>query len=106
MRDYTPLELKKHLDATPADVLLLDVREPWEYALCHIQGSRLVPMGQIQDVMDDLDADQEIIVICHHGRRSEQVAEFLERSGFSNVANLTGGIDAWSQDVDASLAKY
>ncbi|MEO5573499.1 MAG: rhodanese-like domain-containing protein [Gammaproteobacteria bacterium] len=106
MQDYTPLELKAYLDATDNDLLLLDVREPWEYAICHIEGSRLIPMGQIQDALDDLDAHQEIIVICHHGRRSEQVAEFLERSGFNNVANLTGGIEAWSEDVDPTLAKY
>ena len=106
MRDYTPKQLKDYLDTTTSDVLLIDVREPWEYALCHIQDSQLIPMGQIQDAIDDLDAGQEIIVICHHGRRSEQVAEFLERSGFDNVANLTGGIDAWAQDVDPSLAKY
>lgn len=106
MREYTPKELKEYLDTSAVDVLLLDVREPWEYELCHIRGSRLVPMGQIQDALDDLNADQEIVVICHHGRRSEQVADFLERCGFAHVANLAGGVEAWSQDIDPSMARY
>ncbi len=106
MHDYTSEELRKHLDTSGSDVLLLDVREPWEYELCHIEGSKLIPMGQIQDALDDLDADREIVVICHHGRRSEQVAEFLERSGFSNVANLAGGLEAWAQEVDPGMARY
>ncbi len=106
MREYTPKELKEYLDTSAVDVLLLDVREPWEYELCHIRGSRLVPMGQIQDAVDDLNADQEIVVICHHGRRSEQIADFLERSGFAHVANLVGGVEAWSQDIDPSMARY
>jgi len=106
MREYTPQELKEYLATSDTDVLLLDVREPWEYELCHIHGSRLIPMGQVQDALDDLNADQEIVVICHHGRRSEQVADFLERCGFAHVANLVGGIEAWSQDIDPSLARY
>jgi rhodanese-related sulfurtransferase len=106
MRYYTPRELKAHLDTSDQDLLLLDVREPWEYELCHIEGSRLIPMGQIQDALDDLEDGQEIIVICHHGRRSEQVAEFLERSGFSNVANLTGGVEAWAQEIEPDMTRY
>ncbi|HLA75479.1 MAG TPA: rhodanese-like domain-containing protein [Gammaproteobacteria bacterium] len=106
MHDYTAKELKAHLDTAEPAPLLLDVREPWEYELCHIQGSRLVPMGQIDSALDSLDADREIIVICHHGGRSQRVADYLERAGFTNIANLTGGIDAWTNDVDPSLAKY
>ena len=106
MHDYTAKELKAHLDTADPAPLLLDVREPWEYELCHIEGARLIPMGQIDSALDSLDADREIIVICHHGGRSQRVADYLERSGFTNVANLTGGIDAWTNDVDPSLAKY
>lgn len=105
MNDYTPTELKERLNAAPPP-LLLDVREPWEYELVHIAGSRHIPMGQIQDAVDELDADQEIVVICHHGARSQQVANYLYNVGFSNVANLTGGIDAWSREVDPSLPQY
>ncbi|WP_018873747.1 rhodanese-like domain-containing protein [Thioalkalivibrio sp. ALJ16] len=106
MRQLSPVELRDYLQQTDTPPLLLDVREPWEFQHCHIEGSRLLPMGQIPSASGELDPAAETVVICHHGVRSQQVAWFLERSGFSNVINLTGGIDAWARDVDPAMPTY
>jgi rhodanese-related sulfurtransferase len=86
--------------------LLLDVREPWEYETCHIEGAALMPMHSIPARIDDLDEDAAIVCICHHGMRSLQVAAYLEQHGFSRLSNLTGGIDAWARQVDPAMPKY
>lgn len=106
MREITPDECKHHLETSPVKPLLLDVREPWEYSIVHLQDSRLLPMRQVPAELDTLDEDQEIIVICHHGIRSRQVARFLDSRGFNNVVNLAGGLDAWARHTDTSLATY
>jgi len=85
---------------------LLDVREPWEFQTCHLEGSLLIPMGRIPAGRDELDPDRETVVICHHGIRSRQIAYYLERAGFTNVVNLTGGLDAWARDVDPEMPVY
>ena len=86
--------------------LLLDVREPWEFQTCHIAGSQLVPMREIPARIGELDSAAEVVVICHHGGRSMQVALFLERQGFSSVSNLAGGVDGWAKTVDPSMPVY
>ena len=86
--------------------MLLDVREPWEYALCHIAGSVLMPMRTLPTRLNELDATADIVVICHHGVRSLQVGAFLERQGFSAIYNLAGGVDAWANDVEPAMDKY
>jgi len=86
--------------------LLLDVREPWEYELCHLPGSTHIPMQTIPARSNELAPDAEVVVICHHGVRSLQVAMFLERSGFDSVYNLMGGVAAWAQDVDPTMRRY
>jgi len=106
MREMTPDECKAYLDSAPDKPLLLDVREPWEYNIVHLEDSVLMPMRQVPVGADALDADREIIVICHHGIRSRQVALFLKARGFSNVVNLSGGIDAWARYTDTSLPTY
>jgi rhodanese-related sulfurtransferase len=106
MRDITPDECKAYLETAQPQPLLLDVREPWEYQIVHLENSRLVPMRQIPAELDSLAAEQEIIVICHHGIRSRQVALFLEGHGFRNVVNLRGGIDAWARHTDPGLPTY
>ena len=106
MREITPDECKLYLESSPEKPLLLDVREPWEYNIVHLQDSRLLPMRQLPAELDSLDEEREIIVICHHGIRSLQVALFLDGRGFSNVVNLRGGLDAWARDTDTSLATY
>jgi len=85
---------------------LLDVREPWEYETCHIEGAALMPMHSIPARIDDLDEDAAIVCICHHGMRSLQVAAYLEQHGFGRLSNLTGGIDAWARQVDPAMPKY
>ena len=90
--------------------VLLDVREPWEFALAaiHIEGLRtlLMPMGEIAGRLDEFDPQQPVVCICHHGMRSAQVVAFLERQGFEAAYNLDGGIDAWSDQVDAGVPRY
>jgi len=86
--------------------LLLDVREPWEFEYCRIEGSLLMPIGQVPARQDELKRGQNVVVICHHGIRSMQVARFLERTGFASVYNLQGGVDAWSREVDVQMRKY
>ena len=86
--------------------LLLDVREPWEYETCRINGSQLMPMQLVPARQQELDPEQPVVCICHHGARSMQVAAFLERAGFENVTNLTGGIHAWALQVDPAMPTY
>jgi len=105
MRQFKPIELKQHLDNN-AQPLLLDVREPWEFELCHLSGALLVPMSQLPHQLETLNPHQETVVICHHGIRSQHVGIFLERMGFTQVINLKGGIDAWARDVDPKMPTY
>jgi rhodanese-related sulfurtransferase len=101
-------ELQADGDAMPP--LLLDVREPWEFALAaiRIDGWRTlhIPMNLIPERLADIDPAQPVVCICHHGARSAQVVAFLERQGFDAVYNLAGGIDAWSVQVDDSVPRY
>lgn len=86
--------------------LLLDVREQWEFDTCHIEGSQLVPMNHVPSAMNELDPDQEIVVICHHGIRSRAVAVYLANNDFGHIINLSGGIDAWAKQVDTKMPTY
>ncbi len=105
MKHLGPTELKARL-AAGEKLQLLDVREEWEYQTAHIEGSRLIPMGNVAVRVNELDRAAETVVICHHGGRSMQVAGLLEHLGFSNVSNLTGGVDAWARSVDPSMQVY
>lgn len=105
MRQLSPRDLQARLQAGDRP-LLLDVREPWEFRLCHIDGARLVPMRQIVASLPQLDRHRETVVICHHGIRSQQVALYLEHHGFTQVINLQGGVAAWARDVDPSMPTY
>lgn len=107
MRQMTPTELADRLAAAGDDKpVLLDVREPWEFEICRIEGARSMPMRSVPARIEELDVDAETVVICHHGMRSEQVAMFLERQGFSNVINLSGGVAAWADSVEPGMARY
>ena len=86
--------------------ILLDVREPWEYETCHIAQAQLIPMSVIPLRLDELDPETQIVCVCHHGGRSMQVAHFLERNGFNQILNLTGGVHAWALQVDTSMPTY
>ncbi|MGD0318623.1 MAG: molybdopterin-synthase adenylyltransferase MoeB [Nitrososphaerales archaeon] len=87
-------------------VVLVDVREPNEYEFCHLEGARLLPLGQLPARMGELDKGEEIVVYCHVGVRSTQAVSLLRRAGFSNVRNLQGGIDAWAREVDLQMPRY
>ena len=108
MRNLTPSELKAHLEQADEDPLLLDVREPWEFQICRLEGSELVPMRNIPQAVEEqvLDPRREVVVICHHGIRSRQVGIFLEHQGFRDVINLQGGVEAWAREVDSSMPQY
>ena len=105
MRRFSPQQLADYVqDNTP---LLLDVREPWEYAICKLDGSELVPMRQIPAFAPQLDPQQDIVVICHHGIRSKAVCDYLEQQhGYTRLINLEGGVDAWAKQLDSSMATY
>jgi rhodanese-related sulfurtransferase len=88
-------------------VRFLDVREPWEYATARIGGSVLMPMGDVPArAHQELDPDERIVVLCHHGVRSMNVAVWLRNQGFENAQSLRGGIDAWAAEVDPSVGRY
>lgn len=89
-----------------ADWQIVDVREPWEHAICALDGALLVPMNDLPRRLQELEPTRPTVVLCHHGVRSFQVALWLEQQGFTDVANLTGGIDAWGRDVDPDMASY
>ena len=107
MTQITPQLLQQWLaDTGRKPPVLLDVREPWEYQTCRIEGSTLAPMNTIPALAQELDPDTETVVICHHGARSFQVALFLERNGFSNLYNLLGGVNAWADQVEPTMPRY
>ncbi len=107
MQHIRPVELKAWLeDAGRPRPILLDVREPWEFERCHIEGAVSMPMNGIPARTQELPTDREIVVICHHGVRSFHVARFLEHNGFQNIINLTGGVDAWAKEADPTMPTY
>ena len=97
-------ELKQRMDAGE-DLLILDVREPYEYQIANI-GGRLIPMNEVPRRIDEIDRDREVIVQCLSGGRSQRVAEYLKQSGYEKVSNLAGGIRAWSEHIDPTIPKY
>jgi rhodanese-related sulfurtransferase len=103
--EIRPEEVKQKLDAGEK-LVLLDVREPWEYETAKIDGSTLMPMDQIPMRIQELDPDEHIVVMCHHGVRSATVTEWLRRQGFESVQSMRGGINLWSQLVDSKVPVY
>lgn len=107
MQQVKAADLSRRLAGPDSGKLqLLDVREEWEFSICQIEGSRNVPMAQIPAAVQELDPGSPTVVICHHGTRSAQVADYLERCGFDKVINLEGGIDAWAREIDPSMPTY
>jgi rhodanese-related sulfurtransferase len=105
VNEISPTELKRRRDAGTGPIVV-DVREKWELDTASIPQVLHIPMAEIPSRIGELDASQEIVVMCRSGGRSMQVAQFLARNGFGSVANLTGGILAWSRDVDPSVRAY
>lgn len=85
---------------------LIDVREPWEFDICRLNNSELLPMGQVPASLELFHESPEYVIICHHGIRSLQVINFLAHHGISNTINLDGGVDAWAREVDVSMSLY
>ena len=113
MRHFTPQQLQDFLnksDKNDMPPLLLDVREPWEFEYCHIDGSILIPMGELaselESLQDEIDHEREIIMICHHGIRSRQMGYYMEQAGYKNITNLDGGVEAWAVDVEPTMKRY
>ena len=104
--EITPGEVNSLLkDGVP--LRLIDVREPEEHAVCHIEGARLIPMRTIPQQLQELDDDgARIVVFCHHGMRSLSVVDWLRRQGVENCQSMAGGIDLWSLQVDPAVPRY
>jgi rhodanese-related sulfurtransferase len=86
---------------------LIDVREPWEFSTARIEGSILIPMGDVPArAHQELDPEERLVVLCHHGMRSMNVTVWLRNQGFEQVQSMRGGIDAWSADVDPDVPRY
>ena len=104
--EITPEEVKGKLDAGES-FTLLDVREPWEFQTARIEDAKLIPMGDVPSrAHQELDPENHIVVLCHHGVRSMNVTVWLRQQGFEKVQSMRGGIDAWSRCVDAKVAMY
>ncbi len=106
--EISAADVKKKLDAGEA-VVLLDCREPFEHAICHLPGAELIPMNTIPQRLADVErlTDRgELVVYCHHGMRSLNVANWLRQQGVENVRSMTGGIDAWSLQIDRLVPRY
>jgi rhodanese-related sulfurtransferase len=102
----SPEELAPRLKAGSEAPFLLDVREDEERELARIEPSLHIPMAEVPARKGELPRDRPVVVYCHHGGRSQMVAAYLEQEGFTSVANLTGGIDAWAQVIDPKVARY
>ncbi|MCU1542226.1 MAG: molybdopterin biosynthesis protein MoeB [Microbacteriaceae bacterium] len=101
----SPTELAASIERGD-ELVLLDVREPWEAEIATLPGAMLVPLGSLESVIDKLDPAEDFVVYCHHGVRSESALHFLQGHGFDHAKHLSGGIDAWSRDVDPAVARY
>jgi len=104
MSDITPQDLKARLDRHEA-LVLLDVREDWETALCRLANATHIPIEEIEFRTAELDQADDIVVYCHHGVRSAAVANFLRQQGFKAV-NLQGGVDQWARAIDPTMKRY
>lgn len=105
VEELAPATLERALGGT-APPAVLDVRDAWEWALCRIEGSVHVPLAELPRRVGELDPQRPTVVLCHHGVRSAHAAQWLAQHGFAQVANLRGGIDAWSREVDPALPQY
>src|SRR6201988_2743875 len=103
--EITPAELKARFDRGD-NVVLVDVREPWEFEICLINGAKLLPLGTLVASLNPLPEVDELICYCHHGMRSMDAAAWLRCQGFERAKSLAGGIERWSLEVDSSVPRY
>ncbi len=104
--EITAEELRREMSEKAGELVLIDVREPHEWDIVHIEGARLIPLNQLPERLSELDGHAEIVTHCHHGARSMKALEILKGAGFGKVRSLAGGIDAWAERVDPGLARY
>jgi rhodanese-related sulfurtransferase len=105
--EVTPLTLKRLLEQGDENLIVVDVREPWEAEICRIEGSRLIPLGELEyRAEDELDREQEIVVYCHHGIQGIEAAATLWGLGYERVQNLAGGISRWADLVEPDMDRY
>ncbi len=102
--EITPAEFIARRDRGER-MTLLDVREPWELSVASVPGVMHIPMGEVATRVGELNRDEQVVVLCRSGRRSYEVAKYLQQNGF-DALNLAGGILAWSRDVDATIPTY
>ena len=103
--EITPADVKARLDRGEK-LHLVDVREPWEYDLCRIEGAKHVPLGSLAASLQTLPDVDEVICYCHHGMRSRDAATWLRFQGIERAKSLAGGIERWSLDVDPNVPRY
>lgn len=107
IKQIAPAELAAwRADASRAAPVVVDVREPWEFDLCRIDGALSLPLAQLPARRSELPEDRELVIVCHHGGRSQQAAMWLAQNGCTNVHNLRGGVEAWALDVDPAMPRY
>jgi adenylyltransferase/sulfurtransferase len=104
--EVAPAALTRELDTGSRPPILLDVREPWEWEIARIEGSRLVPLGELATRLGQLDTRTPIVTICHHGLRSSHARDLLRAAGFTGVRSLSGGIDEWARTVAPGMPRY
>jgi rhodanese-related sulfurtransferase len=104
--EITPAEVAA-LRQSGTPVRMIDVREPEEHAICHIEGAALIPMRTVPQHLQELDSEEGLLIVfCHHGMRSLSVVDWLRRQGVENCQSMSGGIDQWSLQIDAGVPRY
>jgi adenylyltransferase/sulfurtransferase len=104
--EITAEELRREMQEKGPELVLIDVREPHEWEIAHIEGARLIPLGQLPERLGELDGHAEIVTHCHHGARSMKALQLLKGAGFSRVRSLAGGIDAWAERIEVGMPRY
>ena len=106
LREMTVQELAATRSRNPDEVLLLDIREPHELEVARLPNVLHIPMNDVPERAAELPRDKEIVIMCHHGRRSGRLCSYLMEQGFTNVVNLRGGIDAYALEIDPDVGVY
>jgi rhodanese-related sulfurtransferase len=107
IRQIAPAELAAwRADAARPAPVVVDVRETWEFERCRIDGALSIPLAQLPGRRDELPGDRDLVMVCHHGHRSQHAAMWLAQNGFASVHNLRGGVEAWALEVDIGMPRY
>lgn len=102
-----PTELARWRDdASREPPMVIDVREPHEFEYCRIDGSLLIPLGELARRLDEVPRERALVMVCHTGRRSQSAAMFLAQAGYADVQNLAGGVEGWAVEVDPAMKRY